>query len=143
METDKKVVDENCIFCKIVSGDIQAHKVYEDANTLAFLDIDTTREGHTLVIPKEHHEYIEDMPNELYSHMMLVVKNLKTAYKKIFKTPQVGFFVSGWDVSHTHVHVVPMKVSTDISSKGTEEHMSPTPSYGGFADTIKKITQEL
>jgi len=143
METDKKIADKNCIFCKIVSGEIQAHKVYEDNDTLAFLDIDPTREGHTLVIPKEHHEYIENMPDELYSQIMLVVKKLKTAYKKIFNVPQVGFFVSGWDVPHAHVHVVPMEVSTDISSKGTSTHPSPTPSYGGFAKTVTKITQAL
>ncbi len=137
------IKDENCVFCKIVSGDIPAHKLYEDTDIFVFLDIDPTREGHALVIPKDHYAYIEDMPDDLYSKMMLVVKKFKTVYKKIFNTPQVGFFVSGWDVPHAHVHVLPMEVSTDISSNGTASNPSPTPSYGWFADTVTKITKEL
>ncbi len=134
---------DDCIFCKIVSGEIPAHKVYEDEDSLAFLDINPTREGHTLVIPKEHYTTVEDMPNNKYSNLMLVVKKLKTLYKKIFKTPQVGLFVSGWDVPHAHVHVLPMESSGDISSKGSKDNPSPKPSYGWFSNTAKKITQEL
>ncbi len=137
------IKDENCVFCKIVSGDIPAHKLYEDENVFVFLDINPTREGHALVIPKDHYIYIEDMPDNLYSELMLIVKKFKTIYKKIFNTPQVGFFVSGWDVSHAHVHVLPMEVSTDISSKGTADSPSPKPSYGWFGGTVSKITEEL
>lgn len=54
----------NCIFCRIVKGDAPAYKVYEDEDTLAFLDIAPLTPGHTLIIPKKHYHYLHDMPPE-------------------------------------------------------------------------------
>ncbi len=139
MNTNKKTRSD-CIFCKIVAGDIPSYKVYEDEHSYAFLDIEPIREGHTLVIPKNHHPYAEDMPDDEYSAMMLVVKKLKTAYKDIFNVPQVGFFVSGWDVPHTHVHVVPMKDSKDITSKPLLDKTAPKFAEKEFIKTVEKIT---
>ncbi|MBX4206570.1 HIT domain-containing protein [Candidatus Parcubacteria bacterium] len=55
--------DPNCIFCKIASGEIPAHKVYEDGDFVAFLDINPRASGHVQVIPKEHHRWVWDVPN--------------------------------------------------------------------------------
>jgi len=142
MTSDRKK-DKDCIFCKIISGEIPTDKVYEDEYSYAFLDIEPIREGHTLVIPKNHHEYAEDMPDDEYSAMMLTVKKLKTLYKDIFNVPQVGFFVSGWDVPHTHVHVVPMKDSKDITSKPLLDKTAPKFTEVEFAKTVEKITQAI
>ncbi len=142
MTSDRKV-DEDCVFCKIVRGEIPANKVYEDEYSIALLDLEPIREGHTLVIPKNHHAYAEDMPDDEYSHMMLTVKKLKTLYKDLFNVPQVGFFISGWDIAHTHVHVVPMKDSKDITSKPLLDKTAPKFTDTEFAKTVEKITQAL
>jgi len=143
MNAVEKKLDTDCVFCKIVAGEIPADKVYEDEHTYAFLDIEPIREGHTLVIPKNHHAYAEDMPDTEYSVMMLTVKKLKSLYKNLFNVPQVGFFISGWDVPHTHVHVVPMKDSKDITSKPILDKTAPKFTEIEFAKTVEKITQAL
>lgn len=94
---------ENCIFCKIVKGEIPCYKVYEDDNLFAFLDIRPTNKGHCLVIPKNHCRWVWDM-NEDYSQ---VVKKIANAQKKAFETDWVVSFVMGEEVPHAHIHLVP------------------------------------
>ncbi len=141
MSHDNKTRD--CVFCKIIAGEIPAHKVYEDEYTYAFLDIVPIREGHTLVIPKKHYDYSENMPDDDFAAMMLVVNKLKKNYKSTFNVPQVGFFVSGWDVPHTHVHVVPMKDSKDITSKPLLDKTAPKFTDTEFERTVRKIRNSL
>lgn len=107
---------DDCIFCKIVAGEVPAAKVYEDADVLAFLTIEAINPGHTLVIPKRHIESVWDMEDDLYSKNMDIVKKISVALDVAFNPEKVGVMVSGWDVSHAHVHVVPMEQSGDITS---------------------------
>ena len=71
----------DCIFCKIVAGEIPADKIFEDEYTLAFLDITPINPGHTLVIPKTHHENIFMIPDETLGHMTQTVKKVSLAIK--------------------------------------------------------------
>ena len=75
---------KDCIFCKIVAGELPAYKVYEDQDTMAFLDINPTAFGHTLVIPKKHFRYVWDVPNA--GEYFEVVKKVALAQRKAFKT---------------------------------------------------------
>lgn len=111
---NKNMDANDCIFCKIVAGEIPAHKVYEDADVLAFLDVRPVNPGHTLVIPKEHTEFFEDMGSERYQNVMNVVHMLARKIKKEFNPARVGLMVWGFEVPHTHVHVVPLKQSEDF-----------------------------
>ena len=61
----------DCLFCKIIAGEIPSHKIYEDDKTFAFLDISPISEGHTLVIPKNHSKYVEEMNEEDASAVFL------------------------------------------------------------------------
>ncbi|MGC9028946.1 MAG: HIT domain-containing protein, partial [Desulfomonilaceae bacterium] len=72
-------VRSDCIFCKIVAGDIPCTKVFEDSRVLSFMDICPLNKGHLLVIPKEHFETILDIPPELYGHMASVVCRIARA----------------------------------------------------------------
>jgi|SRR3989344_7961501 len=92
-----------CIFCKIVTGDIPCHKIYEDAQFLAFLDIRPTNPGHTLLIPKKHYRWVWDI-KEQYSQPL---NKIATALKKAFATDYVVSFVMGDEVPHAHIHLVP------------------------------------
>lgn len=95
----------DCIFCKIIKGEIPSHKVYEDDNFYAFLDIRPLNPGHTLVIPKEHYRWVWDMPDvcEYYR----VVSKIANAIRQAFNTDYVASLVLGEEVYHAHVWLVP------------------------------------
>ena len=73
---------EECLFCKIVKGELPSSKIYEDEDTLAFLDLFPVNKGHSLVISKEHYENIFDVPEESLSKISSVMKNVADAVKK-------------------------------------------------------------
>ncbi len=94
---------ENCIFCKIVAGEIPSYKVHEDENFLVFLDITQLNKGHCLVIPKKHYRWVWDVKED-YSKVTNKVAN---AIKKAFDTDRVISMVIGDEVPHAHIHLVP------------------------------------
>lgn len=103
----------DCIFCKIVSGDIPSYKIYEDDRVFAFLDIKPLSKGHTLVLPKEHFENVFDIPKDLYAYMFEVAKNISANIKEKYE-PE-GIFINqnngemaGQSVPHIHIHVKPI-----------------------------------
>jgi len=102
----------DCIFCKIVAGEISAIKIYEDEKILAFLDINPVDPGHTLVVPKKHYENFSETPNEFLSAMMPVIDKISKAAMKA--TGAEGFNLAlnngkaaGQVVFHTHFHIMP------------------------------------
>ena len=106
-----------CIFCKIVKGEIPSFKVWEDEKHLAFLTIRPTREGHTLVIPKVHSEYLFEMDDNDLSILSLVSKKVaKILVEVLFpNSGKVGLVVAGLEVPHTHIHLIPMDSEQDLS----------------------------
>lgn len=96
---------ENCIFCKIVSGEIPATKVYEDENFLAFLDIHPQTPGHAQVIPKAHYRWVWDVPN--VGDYFEVVKKIAKAQQKAFNTEWILSKIIGDEVAHAHIWVFP------------------------------------
>lgn len=109
--TRRKIM-KDCIFCKIVSGELPSHKVYEDEETLAFLDIMPNNPGHTLVIPKKHYQNYEAIPDELLAKVILVTKKVGKSLKdglgaKGYNVCQNNDPESGQVVPHLHFHVIP------------------------------------
>lgn len=103
---------DNCIFCKIISGDIPSHKVYEDDNFLCLLDIMPINPGHTLVIPKSHTENVTTISKENFSELMNTVYDLAPSIKTA--TGATGLNISsnhgvsaGQEVPHIHIHIIP------------------------------------
>jgi len=96
---------ENCIFCKIVSGEIPTHKVYEDENFLAFLDVHPQSPGHVQVIPKQHYRWVWDVPN--VGAYFEVVRKIALAQQKAFGTDWILSRIIGDEVSHAHIWVFP------------------------------------
>ena len=103
---------DDCIFCKIVNGQIPAHKVYEDENSLAFLDVKPHAKGHTVVIPKKHGITVFDVDDKDYQELLLDVKKVMQILQD--KLQPDGFNV-GWNhntaggqvVPHLHIHIMP------------------------------------
>ena len=106
---------ENCIFCRIVNGEIPAEKVYEDDLVLAFLDIGPINYGHVLVIPKEHHESSSTIPEATAGRMFRIGSRIGIALKRkldydAFNLHLADGAAAGQVVMHAHLHVVPRGV---------------------------------
>lgn len=101
----------DCIFCKIIAGEIPAYKIYEDENVFAFLDISGKVVGHTLVVPKKHFINILDCENDVLEKVIISVKNIANHYISLGAT---GFNLqvnngksAGQEVPHMHFHIMP------------------------------------
>ncbi len=97
---------ENCLFCKIVNGEIPAYKIYEDEKYLAFLDIAQFTEGHTIVIPKKHFRFIWDIENvgEFYEFAVKVANHYRSLGYEFIDSASFGRLVP-----HAHYHLIPNK----------------------------------
>ena len=101
-----------CIFCKIIAGEIPSAKVYEDGAKLAFMDIGPVRPGHVLLIPKKHYERLTDMPGDEAADLARVLPDLGRAVVEAagadgFNIHQTNGACSGQVVPHVHIHVIP------------------------------------
>ena len=108
----------DCIFCKIVNGEIPCYKVYEDADFLAFLDITQTTKGHTLVIPKEHVRNILSCDERIVAKTHELVAKLAKEICEKLGANGVNILnnneeVAGQSVFHYHVHIIPRYDDTD------------------------------
>ena len=106
---------ENCIFCRIIKGEIPSAKVYEDDLVLAFLDIAPINFGHVLVIPKEHHESSSTIPEATAGRMFRIGSRIGVALKRKFDYDAFNLHLAdgsaaGQVVMHAHLHVVPRGV---------------------------------
>lgn len=115
---------EPSIFTKIITGEIPSHKVYEDKQTLAFLDIYAVIKGHTLVIPKQQVEFVWDLDEQDYQALMLTTKKVATRLREVLKVPYVGEKIIGVDVPHAHVHLIPF-TSTEQMHRANQENAEP------------------
>lgn len=102
----------DCVFCKIVKGEIPSAKLYEDDEVLAFLDIAPVNKGHALVIPKKHYENLYDLPEEEFLKVASVVKRVAGAVKKATNAQGINVLqanekAAGQEVMHFHVHIIP------------------------------------
>lgn len=101
-----------CVFCEIVRGEASAHVVFEDEVSLAFLDVRPVFEGHTLLVPREHHETLADLPHPLIEPLFSNAQMLSRAV--VDAMGATGSFVAmnnkvSQSVPHLHVHVVPRR----------------------------------
>ena len=103
----------DCIFCKIIKGEIPCHKVYEDEIFLAFLDINPVSSGHTLLIPKKHFRWVYDVDH--FGQYWQVAQKIANALKSSSLNPDfVSFLTMGNDVHHAHIHIIPRKNNDQI-----------------------------
>ena len=105
-------MSEDCIFCQIVAGNIPGRIVHETDDAVAFLDANPLAKGHTLVIPKEHHERLDDVPDEVATELYSALHEVVPAVKDAVDAPAttVAFNngeAAGQEVPHVHAHVVP------------------------------------
>ncbi len=102
------------IFSKIISGEIPCHKIAENDDFLAFLDVFPCAIGHTLVIPKKEVDYIFDLEDDLYLGLMAFAKSISPAIKAAIPCKRIGVAVIGLEVPHAHVHLIPLNSMADM-----------------------------
>lgn len=102
------------IFTKIVHGEIPSYKIAEDERYYAFLDINPSTKGHTLVIPKQEVDYIFDLDDDLLAGLHLFAKKVSEGIKKTVDCERVGVAVVGLEVPHAHVHLIPINQMSDF-----------------------------
>lgn len=103
------------IFSRIVQGQIPCHKILENEEFLAFLDVKPINPGHTLVIPKKEIDYIFDLEDNLLGKLMIFSKKVALMLKKEISCKRIGIMVAGLEVPHAHVHLVPMNALGDLN----------------------------
>ena len=129
----------DCLFCKIIAGDIPCHKVWEDEKHLAFLDIHPMREGHTLVIPKAHASELFEMEDGAYAELMAASKTVAGVLKAKLDVPRVGAAVEGFAVDHAHVHLIPLTHGLEASDFNPTPR--PEPDHVALGLVVDKITK--
>jgi len=108
----QELIQRQCLFCKIVKGEIPAYTIYEDDSVIAFLDIQPATLGHTLVISKKHYSVLPQMPDEEASHLMVVVKQLaglifEAMHADGVEIRQRNGEIAGQVIPHVHFHITP------------------------------------
>jgi histidine triad (HIT) family protein len=102
------------LFSKIVKGEIPCHKVAENDQFLAFLDIMPLVKGHVLVIPKREEDYIFDLEDGELAGMIVFAKNVARKMKIVLPCRKIGVTVIGLEVPHAHIHLIPINGITDM-----------------------------
>ena len=129
-----------CLFCKIANHEIPADIVYEDEHVLAFLDINPTNQGHTLIIPKKHYEDFTHVSSQLVARIHGVSKLLVKRYDQVLNPHGYNFLsnaksIAGQSVFHVHFHLIPRYENGD----GLELHFHSNEQNKLSLETKKKI----
>ena len=135
---------ENCIFCKIIAGEIPSAKVYEDELVYAFLDISPINKGHVLVIPKEHHESAAAVNEETVGRMMKVGSRIGIALKRELDADAYNLHLAdgtaaGQVIMHAHLHIVPRWIEDGFHWNWRQLSYND----GEMADISAKISKRL
>ena len=105
---------ENCIFCKIINGDIPSYTIYEDDVVKVFLDINPESVGHMLIIPKKHFENLDDIDSETLTYICNISKKMHTLLKEKFNIDGMSIVQNNGcvqDVKHYHMHIKPRYIN--------------------------------
>ncbi|MFH0814846.1 MAG: HIT family protein [Candidatus Falkowbacteria bacterium] len=127
----------DCLFCKIIKGEIPCHKIYEDADVFAFLDINPVSQGHTLVLPKKHFKGLLDSDAETLSKIMAAAQKIARAIGKAFNLIQNNGAAAGQVIDHLHFHIIPRNESDGL------KHWPGKPYIGEEAINIAKKIQQV
>jgi len=133
----------DCIFCKIIKGEIPCSKIYEDDKILSFLSTMPTSKGHTLVIPKEHYEEVTDLPDDLLKELMIAAKKISKAVMDGTKADGFNIGINtkeaaGQVVMHAHLHIIPRFKDDGLKPWPTGEYEE-----GEAEEIIEKIVNFL
>tara|TARA_Y100000310_G_scaffold333007_1_gene409681 strand:- start:2519 stop:2935 length:417 start_codon:yes stop_codon:yes gene_type:complete len=137
----------NCIFCKIVKGEIDHNRVYEDEHTIAFLDVNPAvhQGGHTLVILKKHYQLITDVPEKELVQLIRTVKKVSKAILSLGEGMNVVINqkeVAGQTVPHLHFHLIPRFKNDEVNIDYWDVHKLDANKMAEVENKIKSLLNE-
>ena len=132
-----EVAHMSSVFTKIIAGDLPGHFVYRDEKAVAFLSINPIRPGHTLVVPTAEVSHWVDLDEELAAHLMRVSQRVAKAQMEHFKPQRVGMIIAGFEVPHTHLHLVPIDREGQLSFA----HAAATVDHEEMAKIAKALSE--
>ena len=145
---------EDCIFCKIVKGEIDSAKIWEDEEFLAILDIKPNTKGMTLVLTKKHYDsYAFDMPDDVYQKFMLAAKKVARMLEKGLGVKRIAVVMEGMEINHAHIKLYPLHGLTEKFKEIIAEEKVFFEKYEGYISTkeglkvdlpgLKKLAEEI
>ena len=102
------------IVSKIIAGEMPGYFVWQDDICVAIMTIQPINDGHLLVIPREDIDHWDDLPEAVAAHMLKVSKKLARAIKAAYPCQRVGLVIAGFEVPHTHIHLIPANSLADF-----------------------------
>jgi len=123
------------IFTRIINGEIPGRIIWDDDSCIAMLDIRPLHPGHTLVIPKLEIDQWTDLPAEIATHLMSVAHMIGRAQRQVVPCERVGLMIAGFEVPHTHVHVVPLQSMANLDFGNAD--VSP------MADALDQVAEDM
>jgi len=138
LQEQREQKEQSCVFCKIVTGEISDYRVWENDNFIAFLDSHPITDAHTLIVPKQHTDYVFDLSDSEYVALFNVAKIIAPAIKKITKCQKVGLVIEGLGVRHVHLHLIPI---SEIN--GLDPHKAHAVSTESLEEMQKKLKTTL
>jgi histidine triad (HIT) family protein len=131
-----------CLFCQMVEGKMPSYVVYEDEHTLAFLDIAPVADGHVLLVPKHHEQFVEDLPEEAYNALFSSLKKLIKPVQAAFDAPACNVGINngpnaGQIIPHVHIHIIPRP----RAGRGVNRFKPRSKGY--FEEIAEKIRKEI
>jgi histidine triad (HIT) family protein len=137
--------DPNCVFCKIVKGEVPCFKIFEDAQTLAFMDISPVHEGHCLVIPKAHYPTVYEITPRAMAATAQTAARVAKAVNQAVKSDGLNLIQAngagaGQSVAHFHFHVFPRRIDDGVPISWERYHKPGEPTrLAELAERIRKF----
>ncbi|MEM7094734.1 MAG: HIT family protein [Actinomycetota bacterium] len=103
------------VFTLIINGDLPGHFVWKDEHCVSFLSINPITDGHALIVPREEVDHWIDLDVEMAGHLMAVSHHVGHALQTVFQPQRIGQMIAGFEVPHTHVHVLGLNREADLS----------------------------
>jgi histidine triad (HIT) family protein len=130
------------VFTKIILGEFPGHFVWRDELCVAFLSINPMAPGHTLVVPIEEIDHWIDAPPDLSRHLFEVTRIIALAQERAYQCERVGVIIAGYEVPHTHIHVIPTNQLAELSFAHAAAHVEAE-ELAHQADRIRDALSEV
>lgn len=113
------------IFTRIINGEIPGRFVWRDSECVAFMDIQPISRGHLLVVPRQETDRWHDLPPQTAAHLFAVAHKIAAALDQLSERSRVGLMIAGFDVPHTHIHLMPADSMAQFNPKNADKNARP------------------
>ena len=137
MFTKWKGLQVASVFTEIINGNLPAHAIWRDTECVSFLSINPISDGHCLVVPIAEVDHWVDLPAEKVGHLLEVASIIGQSQMRVFKPSRIGQMIAGFEVPHTHLHVLPINDMTDLDFRNANSNANHD-QLAGYAKLIRE-----